>query len=558
MTHPPNPPADSRGWPLAIALYALLGGVVCFAWLGSTDVVSMEGIVADGARHMQRTGDMLVPHLFNEMYAYKPALVYWLAYCSFGLFGESEWTLRLPIASCAFLLGLSVLLLLGRLLGPMRAALCGVAAISGFIFIQKTRIAEFDAPLALGVGVATCCALRVLLTDRGGWWLWPLGYVALAQAALAKGIPAVMVYGPGLLAAAIVLGKFRALLRLSHLVGVAAFVLPVGWYVLSVYQQAGLDAFRQAFSEAGARSSQWTPLALAITLAKPAIIAVIFLPWSPMFIFAADRQWRAALDTPTLSLLNGAIAFLLAGVVAFMLVPSFETRYYVPLGTSLGIIAGIVVTERSILPERWAKLRDLAARLTCGGLGAGAAAAAVIGSIAMLRKSNSGHSVEALAALGIAAATAIVLALRGGARLQVRPASSMMIAAMLCAWGYQALYNAPDRAVDRSLRPVAAAFAGHAPPREPIWVDFDDDHSSLVYYMRCDARWFRRRDGWPPPGSLLITYKDRRIDQLAELNAARPAAVEQLAQGTVRDWTFTLCRLRERTNAAASAPSSKP
>lgn len=54
-------PGSLRTWLLALLLFAA-GVVPLGLWrLGAVDVVTMEGIVADGARHMVRSGDYLVP-----------------------------------------------------------------------------------------------------------------------------------------------------------------------------------------------------------------------------------------------------------------------------------------------------------------------------------------------------------------------------------------------------------------------------------------------------------------------------------------------------------------
>jgi len=63
----------------AVLLFLVVAITICCGWIGSTDIYVMEGIVADGAREMVRTGEWAVPRLHGEVYMYKPPLTYWLA-----------------------------------------------------------------------------------------------------------------------------------------------------------------------------------------------------------------------------------------------------------------------------------------------------------------------------------------------------------------------------------------------------------------------------------------------------------------------------------------------
>ena len=62
--------ADLSRWPGALFLYSLVAGVVCFWRLGAIGLVSMEGMVVDGARHMLESGDWIVPRVYDEIYTY--------------------------------------------------------------------------------------------------------------------------------------------------------------------------------------------------------------------------------------------------------------------------------------------------------------------------------------------------------------------------------------------------------------------------------------------------------------------------------------------------------
>ena len=350
-------------WPLALAIYWVVAGAVCFLRLGATGLVSMEGMVADGARSMMESGDWVVPRVYGEIYTYKPALAYWLAALPQTLADPPpEWLLRLPFAASGFVMGLLVLILIGRAVGPRAGLFCALASISTGLFIQKVRIAEYDTAVAAGVGVAVAAACCNLSSRRPRAGLWLLCYLALAFGFLAKGTPALMVYGPGLLAAGLVTGRWRRLLELRHIVAALLFVGLVGGYLVLAYRSVGPQAFEQPIAEAGVRGVGWrldqgetttTVATLLRSVAKPALIGAAFLPWSvllPFSLLLARRRHRA--DDPSALLLLSAGAFLMAGTLAFMATPTHEMRYYLPLCVPAGILCGMVAAGVSDLRPR--------------------------------------------------------------------------------------------------------------------------------------------------------------------------------------------------------------
>ena len=160
-------------WTFALALYLVLAGPLCFWRLGATGLVSMEGMVSDGARHMIESGDWVVPRVYGEIYTYKPALAYWLAALPHSISDSPpEWLLRLPFAASGFAMGLLILTLIGRVAGPRTGLLCGIASVSTGLFIQKVRLAEYDTVIAAGVGVAVAAACCNLAKRRPTGFAW--------------------------------------------------------------------------------------------------------------------------------------------------------------------------------------------------------------------------------------------------------------------------------------------------------------------------------------------------------------------------------------------------
>ena len=342
---PPEPGAGLRplGWGVALVLYLAVALAICFGGIGSTDVYVMEGIVADGAREMVRTGEWAVPRLHGEIYMYKPPLAYWLAAIPLQIWDrETAWTLRAPFALCAVLLGLSVYWLSARLLGSRRGLICALAASTGGLMVQKLHRAEFDMPLALGVGVAVVAACCNLASERQSPWLWWLCYLGLTVGFLAKGVPALMLFGPGLLLTAVATGRVKALFRPSHLAGVALFGLLAGGWVYGVVASAGWEAFDQPILEARHKGfTEWSWSTFGIALSKPLLVVGLFLPWSILLPIVSRRSWWHSLTAQERRLALGAAAFSLTGALAFTVVPTTESRYFLPLAAPLGLLFGM-------------------------------------------------------------------------------------------------------------------------------------------------------------------------------------------------------------------------
>jgi 4-amino-4-deoxy-L-arabinose transferase-like glycosyltransferase len=332
-------------------LYLAVAVPVCFLLLWRTDVVSMEGIIALGGRHMLAAGDWWVPRLYGEMYAFKPALVYWMAAATEALFGRhSEFALRLPTALCGFGLGLALLLVLARLVSPACGLYAAIAAVTSGLFIEQVDTAGFELPLALGVTLAMLAACRNLVREVPDWRIWILGYAGLLFAFLSKGLPAVVVFAPGLLVGAAVLRRLPRLLSIGHLAGVMLFLAGAGYYVWRAYQAEGAAAFQQHFGEIALRSGQWTPAHLFLTVMKPVTIFGVLLPWSLVLAGWAIPALRPTLTADQARIVRVAWAFLFTGTLVFLTVPTDSTRYYLPLVTPMAILSGLGV---ALLPDRW-------------------------------------------------------------------------------------------------------------------------------------------------------------------------------------------------------------
>jgi 4-amino-4-deoxy-L-arabinose transferase-like glycosyltransferase len=523
-------------WSGAIVWYAIVGGLACFWRQGATGLVSMEGMLVDGARHMLRSGDWIVPRVYGEIYSYKPALGYWLAAIPQAIFDSpSAGQIRFPFAVSGFVLGLAILILIGRLAGARIGLFTALASTTGFLFLQKVRIAEFDMALVAGVGMAIVAACHNLSARQPRWVVWVLAYLGLAAGFLAKGAPSLMAYGPGVLVAALATGRFRRLFEWRHLSAALLFPILIGGYLWAAYASEGARAFDQPLLEAKVRGLGWIwgnseeveyELAafresapegeiagrpgriLARTLVKPLFILAVCLPWSVLAPAAFRRRRGPREESPESRLVLSARAFLIAGALAFMITNTHEMRYYLPLCVPVGILCGVVAGGGLELDGRWRRGLFVAAVVIAAIFALGTALAGVF-------LPDSPHR-PALVAAGVAAVLSISwIATRP---VQNRIALVLTIAA-LCALASESLGFRQLRARKRVLAPQAMQLKKYLPEGIPIWIqgpaDIAGKSASLYFYLGHPVLAFRPAGRLPPPGSYCLLSSDR-IDELNE------------------------------------------
>ena len=535
---------DPHRWPGAVFIYSLIGAVVCFWRLGATGLVSMEGMTFDTAGRMLDSGDWVVPYLYGEIYSFKPALAYWLGGIPLALAAQpSEALLRLPFAASGFVMGLAVLILVGRLAGWRGGLLSAIASITGLLFLQKARMAEFDIVLTAGVGVAVAAACVNLSAPRQRWGIWLLAYGALAAGFLAKGVPALVAFGPGLLLAALAAGRLRWLFGWRHLSAVALFAAISGGYLWAAWEVAGPAAFEQPREESRVRGFSWLGRkeaavesaetrwisdpddrwgegwvrVVALAVVKPVSIWAAFLPWTLLLLYPLRR--RAGPEGRLPRLLSGRLercagGFLVGGTLMFLLVPTHEMRYYLPLCVPAGILCGLLA-DRLLALER-GRIRGLLA--ACFGLAALFAVATVVLALRFSSPPIAMGDRLILAAAGVLGSVASVYFWRRRGLL------GLLGIAVLCAMLSQYLGMEPYRAGKRDLRPQAEELAPYLPVGEPVWVPGPagkaGKHASLFYYLDRPIRAFRPERGLPPPGArCLVTARD--LDELATVPGFR-------------------------------------
>lgn len=467
-------------------IYLALATPLVLVHLGGTDLIRMEPIIALGAKRMVENGGWFVPHLYDEVYAFKPGLAYWLTAIAGSTWGWSELSLRLPTAICGLLLGLAICLFMGRFLSPRCGLVSGLAAATSCLFLEQARTIGFEMPMALGVGVAILAAIRNLAKDESslGWWI--LAGVGLLFGFLAKGLPAIAIYAAGLLTASVALGRIRLLLRWQHLASVAMFILAAAIYGLLAYREGGALVFYQHLVEILFRGTRWKPAMLLQTLLKPAVMFAAYLPGSALLLLRLAPQSPEKPDPTTTRLRIAAWCFLLAGAALFVLSPVDNTRYYLPLMTPLAVLAGIHAESHRIPMAAFLKEKR---RL----------------------------------------------------KATANPVLWMVVAGCIYWLIYVGVVE-PRRAYSNSLRAIAARFAEHVAPNETVYVDSQDEYSSLFWYLDRPVRgsWDIGEPLPPPPAYLLLADKQARLAASLQNRGLITVAEEKDHEGI----PYILCRVQ--------------
>lgn len=447
-------------------VYLLVAIPISLLFVWDLDVASMEGIIALGARRMLETGEWFVPRLYGDIYAFKPALAYWLAAIPEYFFGQqTELTLRLPTAVCGIALGLVLCQMMGRLITPRCGLWCALAVVTSALFVEQVRAASFDVPLALGTGIAILFACRNLAMGRVAWHGWLVCYAGLSVGFLAKGIPAIAIYGPGLVVACLSMGRSRMLLRGPHLLGVALFALVTLAYLYQSYNEAGAAAFSDHLGELFTRSGQWSWTALGLVMLAPPMIFVAFLPFSAILIIVRFCPPSRRVTGLASRLRRAAWAFLLSGATVFLIAATDEMRYYLPLVVPMAMLCGIAA--ESFFPADNNKGTRPETRLPI-------------------------H--QRFLGLKVGRRTPIVLSVIG------------LVWAMVYASAIQ-----PRRISKRSERTVASAFAPFIPEDAIVYVASRDSQSSLCFYLNRQTRRWELAAPPPPEAIYLVLLDDERL-----------------------------------------------
>jgi len=216
---------------LALALAAFLFSLLGVRALWSPD----EGRYSEIPREMVASGDWVTPRLDGVKYFEKPPLVYWLQGIAIRLFGVREWGLRLVPALFA-LAGCLAVYAAGRHLFGRRAGLLAAAVLATSpLYYFLSQSITLDMPLAVLLTGTLSAALLGLEAPPGGRrraLLWT-AYAGAALATMTKGLVGFLLPGLVLLVWVALARRWRRLLPLHLLSGLAIFLaIALPWHLL--------------------------------------------------------------------------------------------------------------------------------------------------------------------------------------------------------------------------------------------------------------------------------------------------------------------------------------
>ena len=268
-----------------------------------------EGRYSEIAREMIETGDWLVPHLWYLPHLDKPPMTCWLVAGSMKLFGQNEWSARLPVA-LAGVSGVWAVFLLGRSLGGRRAGFWGAVILqSSLLYFAMARMLTPDIFLTQFVAWAVYFFWRswlVLKSEIGNrkseiiWWHLA-GWITIALGFLTKGPIALAI--PLIALAALLIFRRKEvggkkILFAGLIAGfVLFFVVAAPWF-LAVFQRVPQSAHYMILGQAAGHL-------LGTTIKnRPGgplyffgILAAGFLPWTFLIGWLWRRShWRALSD----------------------------------------------------------------------------------------------------------------------------------------------------------------------------------------------------------------------------------------------------------------------
>ncbi|MBI1244335.1 MAG: phospholipid carrier-dependent glycosyltransferase [Alphaproteobacteria bacterium] len=234
----PTDPAQARAmWIRDLAVLAVLIGGFFLLFLGHRPLaVPSEARYAELGREMIHSGDWITPRINGIKYFEKPPLFYWVQAAATGLFGMSEFALRL--ATTLFAVAGSLLAyVVGRKLFDRSTGIVSCAVMSTMLlWFALSRIILLDVPvgvfLSLSLG-AFLFAVRDPPESRARkFWIYTM-YVAAAAATLTKGLIGIVF--PGLVIGTwiVLTWNWRLLTQVRLVGGLLVFLLlTVPWHIL--------------------------------------------------------------------------------------------------------------------------------------------------------------------------------------------------------------------------------------------------------------------------------------------------------------------------------------
>lgn len=343
-----KPHDGGRGWWRERELWLLL------LLLAGLYVTNLDGITIRGeesrrgriAWEMLHSGNWYVPTMQERPVFYRPPLQNALIAGVASVHGKVDaWALRIP-SVIAILLTVIMIYGYGRSflsrLGAFAAAL-GFASMGQVI--ELGRLGETEAVFTLFVAGSLLNWRWCLNKGTSPWLMWTSSYALAAAATLTKGPQAPMYFVGGVWLFLIVTRRWRMLVSLPHLAGIAVALSVLALWQVPYAMQMGLaTSFRVYVGDVASRFGDMKTM----TIVKHLIsfpLEIVFgslLPWSLLLLCYANRSFRQSLGR-----LREDVLFL--AVCAAISFPSVwipataSLRYYMPMFPIFACLAGIAI-----------------------------------------------------------------------------------------------------------------------------------------------------------------------------------------------------------------------
>ncbi len=341
-------------------LAVLFASILFFPALGSRHLSSPdEPRVAGVSREMAVDGDRLAPKLNGEMFLEQPPLYYWTSSFLFKVFGESEYSARLPSAFAALITVMLAFLFVKRLGASAFAAFLASAILAtGNGFWNMSQRAVVDMMLCLFT-MAAVLSFYGCARGTTGRALWFACFVAsLAGAILTKGLIGLAVPASALFFWLIVDRNYSLRTWAFLFVGAALSLLPVSIWIWMLYERHGPEAVYIAVwvnnvgRFIGSNAEHAKPFYYYFD-----IVLTRLLPWTIILPFALVHHFRQARSGgPYKSGSALALCWLVAPFLLLSLASGKRSLYLLPLDPAAAVITGMYVgqaIEDGLFEVRW-------------------------------------------------------------------------------------------------------------------------------------------------------------------------------------------------------------
>jgi len=172
------------------------------------------------AHQMVQSGDLLVPHIYGELYLRKPPLQYWIVAATEWAAGRgNEFIWRLPSAVGSAMLAVFLAWWAGRWFGGRARLVTGFSCLALVALWAQDRGGDIDALNTFCCIVAACCILEIAVGPTRRPWAWCIALTLSIGATLLLKGPAALptILGALLGSALLVAGRRPRLVGALHL-----------------------------------------------------------------------------------------------------------------------------------------------------------------------------------------------------------------------------------------------------------------------------------------------------------------------------------------------------